>query len=334
MLISEAGGEQGIIKFIEANFGGGGDPRVVVGLGDDAALLRMGGERLMIVTTDLLAEGTHFRCDIIDPYSLGWKSVAANISDIASMGGVPTWAFISIAVPDIEVSFIEWLYKGMNAISREFGSRIIGGDTNRIDGQIVLNVTQLGEVEEGRAALRSGARPGDRILVTGWLGESLAGLNVLLKHGMESALKGFPKVVERHIRPVPRVPEARVAVELGLVHGMMDISDGLATDLGKMCAASGVGAMVNAASLPVSRALTDAAVDLGDDPVLMAAGGGEDYELLIAAAPEYAETLIRAVEDATGTKVTDVGEFVEGEGTALMRADGTTGPLEPGWKHF
>src|SRR3990172_738162 len=142
MLISESGGEQAIIKLVESRCGGD-DGRIVVGFGDDGALVRTGGERLLIATTDLLVEGTHFRRDIIDPFSLGWKAVAVNISDIAAMGGLPTWGFSSIALPDIDVSFVEGLCDGMNAVSTRFGSRVIGGDTNRIEGGIVINVTQL-----------------------------------------------------------------------------------------------------------------------------------------------------------------------------------------------
>lgn len=334
MRISEFGGEQAIIKFIESSYIGKKDNRVVLGFGDDAALLRTCGDKLTIVTTDLLAEGTHFRRDIIDPYSLGWKSVAVNISDIASMGGLPTWAFVSIAFPDIDVEFIQGLYEGMNAISNRFGSSIIGGDTNKIEGQIVINVAQLGEVEDGKQTLRSTARPGDHILVTGYIGESLAGLKILLKDGLESGLKSHPEVIERHIRPIPRVHEARAAVENGLVHGMMDLSDGLALDLGKLCTASGVGARVFADRLPVSGALAKAAAEIGADPTAMAAAGGEDYELLIAALPEHVERLKKTVEDATGTLVTDIGEFVEGSGATLTQQDGTEVPLKPGWEHF
>lgn len=334
MKISDFGGENAVIKLIESKYGGLADARVVVGLGDDAALLRTDGDKLLIVTTDLLVEGTHFRRDIIDPYSLGWKSVAVNISDIAAMGGVPTWAFVSIALPDMDVSFVEALYEGMNAVSSKFGSRIIGGDTNRVNGNIVINVTQLGQIEEDRAALRKTAKPGDRILVTSTLGDSLAGFKLLDRLGLESAQRDNTQAVERHIRPVPRIPEARAAVETGAVHAMMDISDGLAIDLGKMCEASGVGAKIYADRLPISSALRAAADALGLDPVSLAASGGEDYELLFAAAPSDAETLAHTIEDTTGTAVSDIGEFVEGTGAILLQQDGQETPLRAGWTHF
>jgi len=222
----------------------------------------------------------------------------------------------------------------MNAVSAKFASRIIGGDTNSSAGGIVINVTQLGEVEEGRAALRSGAKPGDRILVTGFLGDSAAGLQLLLKLGLDEGLKSHSEVVERHIRPVPRVADGRAAVGTGLVRAMMDISDGLALDLGKMCEASGVGARVMAARLPLGEPLARAADALGADPASLAASGGEDYELLIAASPEDAETLARTVEEATATVVSDIGELVAGRGAVLVGPDGSQGPLRPGWVHF
>lgn len=347
MKISDFGGELAVIKLIESKYPGG-DGRIVLGLGDDAALLRGNAEKLTIVTTDLLAENTHFRRATIDPYSLGWKSVAVNISDIAAMGGLPTWGFVSIAMPDIEVEFVEKLYDGMNAISEKFGSRIIGGDTNFIDGPIVINVAQLGEVEDGRQTLRSTARPGQRILVTGTLGDSLAGFKLLDKLGLEAALLDHPEVVERHIRPTARVHEARAAVTCrrtepsdnlvgpseNLVRAMMDLSDGLGIDLPKFCAASGVGARVFADRLPVSDALKRAAAVLNADPISLAASGGEDYELIMAVAQGDVESLARAVEDETGTKTTDIGEFVEGREAVLVHPDGRQTTLAPGWKHF
>ncbi len=334
MLISEYGGENAVIKLIEHLYQGGNDPRVVVGYGDDGAVIRTGGERLLIVTTDLLAENTHFRQDTIDPYSLGWKSVAVNISDIAAMGGEPTWAFVSLALPDMAIEHVEQLYCGMNDISSQFGSWIIGGDTNRVDGSIVINLTQLGEVEEHRVALRSKAMPGDRILVTGTLGDSLAGYRLLEQLGRENALSSHPKLVERHIRPVPRVREARAASNRGLIRAMMDISDGLAIDLGKMCAASGVGARVYAENLPTSAELKTASAVLNADHTGLAASGGEDYELLIAAAEEDVAVIREVIESATGTDVTVIGEFVSDNSIQMVMADGQELNLEPGWTHF
>jgi thiamine-monophosphate kinase len=333
MRISDFGGETAIIKLIEGMVDES-DPRIVVGMGDDAALLRTTGDKLLIVTTDLLAEDTHFTLETISPYDLGWKSVAVNISDIAAMGGLPTWGFVSIALPDVDTGFVESLYDGMNAVSEIFGSRIIGGDTNRTDGQIVINVAQLGEVEEGRAALRSTAKPGQRILVTGYLGDAIAGLKILQRDGLESGLMKHPEVVERHVHPIPRVNEARAAVLTGAVRAMMDLSDGLGIDLGKLCNASGVSARVHADRLPVSDALSRAADDLGLDPVTLAASGGEDYELLIAVAPDDVESFVQAVETSTGTRVTDIGEFVEAGNTVLVLPDGKETPLEAGWTHF
>lgn len=333
MLISTFGGENALIKLIEKRCRKDIDG-LVLGMGDDAALFRPKPDKLQIVTTDLLAEGTHFRRDIIDAYSLGWKSVAVNISDVASMGGNPTWTFVSLALPDIEIEFVDELYRGMDACAEKFGSHIVGGDTNYVNGNIVINVTQLGDVEEGRAALRSTAKAGDRILVTGNLGDSLAGLKILLKYRLDFAKNNHPKLLEAHIRPVPRVTEARTAVETGHVSAMMDISDGLACDLGKMCDASDVGAIVSAGKLPQSDELAIVSRELDTDPTILAATGGEDYELLIAVAPEYAQSLAHAIIEATGTKVTDIGEFTDEKDRILIHPDGSKHEFKPGWSHF
>jgi len=333
MLISGAGGENAVIGLVE-RLCGAANERVVVGFGDDAALIRMQSDLLTIVTTDALVEGVHFRLDLTDAYSLGWKSAAVNLSDVAAMGGRPTWCFVSIAVPDIEMSFVEDLYRGIVDMVERFGGHVIGGDTNRSEDRIFINVAQLGEVEPSRALLRKGARVGDRVLVTGWLGESLFGLRVLLEHGRQVAEEKYPRLVVRHLRPEPRILEACAAAETGMVHAMMDISDGIALDLGKMCRASGCGARIEGACLPVSSELRNAAEVGGEDAVITAAVGGEDYELLMAVDAADAERVADEITRATGTPVSDIGEFTHEEGVFLVREDGSTAELKPGWQHF
>jgi thiamine-monophosphate kinase len=308
-------------------------PGLVVGVGDDAAVLDLGSGKLTIVTTDMLIEGPHFRLDLITPYHLGWKSVAANISDIAAMGGLPTWTFASIGLkPDMDLEFADSLFEGMTECAEKFLSKIVGGDTNAVEANTVISVTQLGEVEKDRLALRSGARIGDRILVTGWLGNSIAGLHLLLKLGLDEAARQFGWLVDAHLMPMPRVWEARAAVETGGVHAMMDLSDGLGRDLPKLCKASGVGALVYADKLPVSDDLCRAAEVLGADPIDLAAGGGEDFELLMAVAPGDVGRVTQAVKE-TGTTVTEIGEIVEGP-VEIAYPDGSRKPLEGGWEHF
>lgn len=331
--VSEAGGEDALIQLIGARYGVAADAGPVeLGIGDDAALLNA-GEYLAVVTTDLLVENTHFRMDLTEPYLLGWKSVAASLSDIAAMGAEPTCCFVSIGLPDVEVSLVESIYQGMQAVSARYSSVIAGGDTVSSACGIVINVTQLGRAERGRAALRSGAGPGQAILVTNTLGDSRAGLELLLSRGLEGARRTSSYLVERHLKPEPRVREAAAAVRAGGVTAMMDISDGLSADLSRLCAASGVGARLTADALPVSAELASTAEILGADRVEMAAGGGEDYELLIVSEPGAADGIARAIE-ACGSRASVIGETVSSGDVLLVHADGREAPMPGGWRHF
>lgn len=331
MRISELGGENELIRLIGRRYGVEPDSDLVLGIGDDAALIRS-GDRLLIVTTDLLVENTHFRMDINDPYLLGWKSVAVNLSDVAAMGGVPSYTFVSIGLPDVDTSVVEAIYEGMRDCCAEYGSGIAGGDTVGSAAGIVINVTQLGWVEPERAARRSGAKPGDHIVVTNTLGDSRAGLELLLREGLQGARERSEFLVARHLKPSPRLAEARAAVETGKVNAMMDISDGLSMDLTRMCEASGVGARVQADQLPISDDLRAAARVLGTGPAQLAASGGEDYELLITCDDADAAAVTAAVEQA-GSKASVVGEVVQGASVSLVTADREL-PMPRAWQHF
>lgn len=332
MKLSDFGGETALINLIRDRFGAPVAGDLVLGVGDDAALLDAGAESLLIVTTDLLVEGTHFRMDILEPYLLGWKSVAVNISDVAAMGGEPTYAFVSIGLPDLEVSIVESIYEGMRDVSAAFGSAIAGGDTVA-SRNIVINVVQLGFVERNLATKRSGARPGDAIIVTNTLGDSRAGLELLLRLGLEETRRVAPVLVERHLKPEPRVNEARAAVLTGKVRSMMDLSDGLSSDLSKLCEASGVGARVYAQALPISQDVHIAASRLDADAVSLAASGGEDYELLLTCDPRDGDDIIRAIGRA-GSRARAIGEIVEEKSTQLVDSNGEECPMPASWEHF
>lgn len=308
---------------------------IVVGVGDDAAVLDLkGSEGYLIITTDMLSERVDFLLDRVTPYQLGWKSVAVNISDIAAMGGIPTWTLISIGLRDTTpVSFVDDLYNGMTKCARKFNSFVIGGDTNSVRGDAVISVCQMGFVEPHHVAVRSGARVGDKILVTGWLGNSRAGLELLLKLGLDKAAQLHANLVESHLMPMPRVYEARAAVKTGKVHAMMDLSDGLGSDLRKLCKASKVGAKIYADRLPISDDLVKAAASLGEDAVRLATSGGEDFELLIVTGEADVDTVKSAVETETGTLVTEIGEMVS-EGIELIHPNGSSELLRDGWEHF
>ncbi len=281
-------------------------PEGITGIGDDCAVIPQKQGLDTLVTTDLLIEGRHFLLQDVSPHDLGWKSAAVNISDIAAMGGRPTSAFLSIALPEglaesPGANWIDAFISGFNELSGRFGVALLGGDTSASDDRLFINVTLLGECPHGRALKRNTARPGDIIYVSGPLGDSSAGLRLILE--------GAPRVdylIRKHYLPVPRV-------ELGLqlaatpgVHAMMDISDGIGSDLRHILDASGTGATVEINRIPLSPELKDTCTAHGWDPIELATCGGEDYELLFTAAPGTAVpegcTPIGAIEPEPGLR--------------------------------
>ncbi len=335
MQIGEAGGELGWIERVRTTHAGAAGNGLAVPIGDDAAVLDIPPGRQVVVTTDMLVEGVHFRRDWSDPYSIGWKAAAVNLSDIAAMGADPTFAFVSLAfVREETMETLERLYNGFADCLTRYGARLAGGDTNASPYGLTLNVTQMGTVATGQAWTRTGARVGDSILVTGTLGNANGGLALLLQDGLARAEKAFPQLVGTHRRPQPRVVAARALAALGKVRAAMDISDGLAGDLAKLCAASGVGARVDAALVPLSEDLKAAADALGQEATQMALIGGEDLELLLIVSPADADSVRSAVED-TGIACTAVGEIVK-SGLRFVDADGEDAmpPGRHGWDHF
>ena len=269
-------GELGEFRFIDRIAGGclvAGADHVVVGVGDDAAVLRGDGE-LLLVTTDLLVERVHFLRGVIDPLDLGYKALAVNLSDIAAMGGSPRDAWISIAVPPaVEVEELDRIYDGMKGLARSSGVNLLGGDTTGCRRDLCLNLTVLGTVPPEQLLLRSGARPGQRILVTGTLGDSAAGLEVILRRP-ELPDVVAERLLAAHHRPATYLEEARLVAASGTAGAAIDLSDGLASDLGHVCTASGVVAVVDEAALPLSEDLRRLARAIGADPLRLALSGG------------------------------------------------------------
>jgi len=335
MRLSDIGGEFGFIDRIRETYAGAAGAGLAVPLGDDAAVLDVPAGRQVVVTTDLLIEGVHFRRDWSDPYSIGWKAAAVNLSDIAAMGADPTFTFVSLALaPEDTVEGLERLYDGLSDCLNRYGSRLAGGDTNAAPSGLTINITQLGTVPSSTALTRSGAKPGDILLVTGTLGDSAAGLALLLAEGPVKAEKLSHPLLTAHRRPQPRIVAARAARETGLVHAAMDISDGLAGDIRKLCAASGIGARIYIAALPVSEALLSLGGLLVRSALETALAGGEDFELLLAVSPGDVEA-VRAAVTATGTPLTPIGEVLR-SGIHFMAPDSSGDLLvaAQGWDHF
>lgn len=310
------------------------DAHVVQGIGDDAAVLET-PPGVELVTTDMLVERVHFLRDKITPRQLGSKAIAVNLSDIAAMGGTPRDALVSIAVPPgVEVEELDGIYEGMKELAHRHGVGLLGGDTTASAQDLCLSVVVLGFADRRHVLLRSGARVGDRLLVTGTLGDARCGLEVLLGRLTLPEPLAEP-LVRAHLEPELYLEEGRILASSGAAHAAIDLSDGLSSDLGHICRASSVGAVVEAASLPISDGVRAAAAALAGDPVAMALAGGEDYRLLATADPSRVASVVREVASRTGRRLYDVGEIVAGQGVRLRLPDGSLRDVSAtGWDHF
>jgi thiamine-monophosphate kinase len=309
-------------------------PEVVLGIGDDCAAVRLEGSDYLLWTVDTLVEGVHFDLSYTPLADLGWKTLAVNLSDIAAMGGEPRYALLSLGwPPGRDRAGALTLADGLAQAARDYGVAIIGGDTVASPGGLTLTLTLTGVVPGSQLLRRSGARVGDRVYVTGPLGAAAAGLEVLkrgldLEPGLKAAL------VQAHLRPRPRLKAGRVLAREGLATALIDVSDGVATDLWHICLASGVGARIQGAAVPVAPGLTAVAARLERDPLELALTGGEDYQLLFTSPPPQAEALGRAFSQAGLAPPLPLGEIVAGQGVLLLTAEGERDISGKGYDHF
>ena len=309
---------------------------VLVGIGDDVAVLNEREGELLLATVDSQVEQVHFLGQQITPRQLGRRALAINLSDIAAMGGTPRYALVSLALPtDTQVAWVEDLYRGLREEGDRYGVVVVGGNMARSPEGVFIDVCVLGRVRREHLLLRSGARPGDRVLVTGQLGEAGAGLKLLLDARLSVPPAERESLLSRLLTPTPRVTEAGAIARSGLATAMIDISDGLSSDIGHICERSGVGVRIWADRLPLSPAVRRVAGLVNIPPWQLALTAGEDYELCFTAPPAAAPALIAAVQ-ATDTPVTVIGEILPAEmGRRLVLPDGQEEPLTPGgWQHF
>lgn len=314
---------------------------VELGIGDDAAVLKpLKGP---IATCDALVEGVHFRRDWTSARALGRKSMAVNISDLAAMGAQPVAAFVSLAVgPNDTAEWIRELYEGFEDQAREYQFTVAGGDTVKSTGATMISVTLIGEVYHSQRGpiLRSGAREGDILMVTNTLGDSAAGLALLMWPESEVAPPVKKQLLLRHHEPRPRQYEMRVLLNHFAEdwHAALDISDGLVGDAAHMARQSGVSLEIDVEKLPISDACREAAQALEKDPIDWALAGGEDYELLIAVAPERAEELGELIDDCCDDEtLTVIGRCVAAgdEGPkVIVQRDGVPRLGPSSWTHF
>jgi thiamine-monophosphate kinase len=300
--------EREFIRWIQARSPALGS-RVIVGPGDDCAVVEFAG-RPMLITTDQVLDGVHFLLGEHGPRAAGRKAMARNLSDIAAMAGSPVAAVASVAIPrDFADPQAQEIYEGLRSMADEFACPLVGGDIAVWDRPLAVSVTAVGEMPAGRKPVpRSGARQGEAICVTGALGGAWRG--------------------SRHLHFTPRIAAAGALADDWRVAAMIDISDGLAADLHHVCDASGVAAEVVAADVPIHE---DAAIG-GTDPLAAALGDGEDYELLFTLDARLANELCRA--QPLDVRITRIGTISAGRGVTLVAADGTARPLAPaGWEH-
>jgi len=308
---------------------------VLEGLGDDTAVLEPRSDRLVLATCDAMVEGRHYSRDFMTLEEVGRRAMAMNISDIGAMGGRPAWALVSLGIPeDIEDTDILELYRGFLKELNPMDAAVVGGNITGADRGLLIDVTLLGEVERGRMVTRAGARPGDRILVTGYPGQAAAGLKILIRGEPLDTPDAAP-LVRAYKTPAHRARAGRAAAETGRVTAMVDISDGFLGDLGHIREESGVGAVLHLTRLPLSDALLRAAEKWGLDPLETALEPSDDYELVLTCAPEDVPAVKGAICAAEGLQVTEVGRITQEPGCEIVKPDGSRAPAAGGgWDHF
>jgi thiamine-monophosphate kinase len=291
-------------------------PEVLVPVGDDCAVFEI-GDTTWVAASDMLTHGHHFK-DWAAPEDVGYKAVAVNVSDVAAMGGTPRFVLTSGGAPDPQTALR--CFEGLTEACERFGVYPLGGDTTRADA-LTVDVAILGQLAT-TPVLRSGARPGDLLAVTGELGAGAAGLLAL-----EHEKTGHERLIRRYLRPEPRTAAGRAAASVG-ASAMMDLSDGLASDVRRICESSGVGCDVDLDLLPVEADTRQLSQSLGQDPVILAATGGEDYELLICAPEQTLDSLSKSVE----IPLTVIGEITKSD--IIFNRDKKPVNGLSGWDHF
>lgn len=301
---------------------GAARPDVVLGIGDDAAVLRVPPDSLLVVATDTLNESVHFPIDTA-PADLGWKALAVNLSDLAAMGAQPAWCTLSLSMHEADACWLDAFLDGFLAVAQAHGVALVGGDTTR--GPLSVCVTVHGFADFGHALRRSGARVDDDLWVTGTLGDAAAALAQWRAGGATE-----PALRERLDRPQPRVAVGRALARIA--HACIDVSDGLLADVGHLCAASGVGARIELDALPASATLR--AMFTEETRRVLQTAGGDDYELCFSAAASWREA-IAAIAIDSGVPVTRIGRVVTGaDVTACDRNGDTWQPPRRGFEHF
>jgi thiamine-monophosphate kinase len=332
-------GEFNVIAQLTKNLSAHDD--VLLGVGDDCAILDVQSDSLLLATCDSQVEGVHFTLRTSSPEQIGRKALAVNISDIAAMGGIPRYALVSLILPStFSFEVLERIYVGMRQEAEQYDTAIVGGNMagSGKTEQLIIDITLLGTVERGHALTRQGAHVGDTIFVTGSLGDSAAGFYTLLHADTPYPQDAMEALRLIHQVPRPRVREGRALSQLGpqIVTAMLDISDGLSGDLAHLCERSQVGAHIEVGQLPLCAALLAIATTAVQDPLAWALHGGEDYELLFTVAAGKEQEVIEAMRVVSSIPVTAIGKVCSSsEGMQVMYPDGHAEALvSRSWDHL
>lgn len=304
-------------------------PSLLIGPGDDAAVVRPGRAALQVLTTDALVEHVHFSRAWASPESIGHKALAVNLSDLAAMGALPRWALLSLVLPpDTPLSFVDGLVDGLAALGSQHGVTVAGGNVTRSPGPVVIDVTAGGEVAQRKFITRAGAHPGDEL----WLSGSIGGAHAALAMLSADEVPG-PALAERLHRPTPRVRLGAAIAAHRAARGLIDLSDGLGAAVTQLAEASGCGARIDADAIPVMAEAREWWNAKGVDPVQVSLAGGEDYELLLAVPARWGGRLRHLRRQVTDPPLTRIGTLTRDRALVLSRR-GTETPLPGGFEHF
>ncbi len=283
-------------------------PEQTFGIGDDCAVLPLNQKESMLITTDMLIEDSHFLRHRILPEDLGYKSLAVNLSDIAAMGGIPAGAFLSIGIPsDIEVEWLDLFFAGLHSLGQETGTHLLGGDTTRSQKHLIINIVVVGKMQTSNIKYRSAAKPGDEVYLTGFVGDSGTGLKIIMDKKPLDASNRY--LINEHNRPRPHLEEGQWLANRNSVHAMIDVSDGIDSDLRHIMDKSQCGVDINLKSLPVSDQMLTACRQHNWNSYELAATGGEDYCLLCTIAKKDGKKIAREFELKFGRAIYPVGRI-------------------------
>lgn len=328
-------GESGLIKRIADKYRSS-HPAIISGIGEDAAALKISEQNILLTTCDLLVEDIHFNLSLTDSYHLGRKSLAVNLSDIAAMGGTPCFFLVSLALPSrFSVEFIDDLYRGMMDLADDFHAQLVGGDTNASPDKLMIDITVLGEVNPDHLIKRSGAQVGESIFVTGTLGDAALGFFILEKDKKLDRPLPFNTLTSKHLSPYPRIKEGKTIAENHLASAMIDISDGLLTDLNQILTLSEVGATIWISRLPLSSEFKQYQDQHNNNKIIdFALKGGEDYELLFTA-PQNKEKDLYALSQKLGVPINKIGEINSSRELIVLAQNQKPYPIDDqGYDHF